>query len=314
MIPIVVDTDPGIDDAVTLALAALSPTIDLVAVTTTYGSASLAATTRNAREVLRLCNRSDVSVVPGCNRPLKRDLATAPHTHGPTGVGHAPVPETTPEHDTADKHALLDVLSGSQQLELITIGPLTNLASAIQADESLVRSRVRRHIGMFGTVRTHASTERRADFNAWCDPEATDLVLRSGLNTTMVSLDAARQMVLTPRDVEILVATSDPLVKWLGRALEFYLQAYEATGHVSGCFIHDVLTVGELLCPGLLTCDRLRLRVNLGDGVLRGHTTVDAAGHLANVAIRLDVPSMQRLLGVVFGRPWLEWLNRGGPG
>jgi inosine-uridine nucleoside N-ribohydrolase len=313
--PIVIDTDPGIDDAVALALAALSPAAHLAAVTTSYGSTTLSASTRNARHLLRLCGRTDVAVLPGCDRPIRRDAATAPEKHGATGVGLSPVPEPHPEDRTSNQHALLEVLAGTDQLvELLTIGPLTNLAWALEADESLVVKRVRRHIGMFGTIHERGSEARLADFNAWCDPEAVEKVLHAGLNTTMVGLDVTRQIVLRAAEAEILAASEDPLQNWLGKALQFYVKATASESRVNGCYLHDVLIVGEALCPGLLTCERVFLTVDLDEGEGRGHTKVDASGVPTMVATAVDVALMQELLGVVFGKRWSGWVNTGGHG
>ncbi len=303
--PVIIDTDPGIDDVVTLALAARSPDIDIVAVTTTYGNAPLHASTRNAREVLRLTGQAQVPVLPGSSHPLVRALVTAPETHGPEGVGYAPVPPARPADGKSNETVLIDVLSGaSPPITLLTLGPLTNLAHALASDASLVRSRVERHIGMFGNLHERGNTNRWADFNAWCDPEATDRVLRSGLRTVMVGLDVTRRMVVSAREVDLLASADDELKRWLGKALMFYVEFHRRQEGLNGCVVNDPLTLGELLHPGLLTCATTPLEVDLDDGEHRGHTREREGGVATAVAMKVDVSRMRALLARVFGPDW----------
>lgn len=302
---VVIDTDPGIDDVVALALAARSPELDIVAVTTTYGNARLETTTRNAREVLRLAGRSDITVWPGADKPLQRPLVTAPKTHGESGVGYAPVPAAAGDEEP-DEHVLLRLFDSlAEPITLITLGPLTNLAHALAGESALVRARVRRHIGMFGTVHERGNADRWADFNSWCDPEAADRVLRAELNTLMVGLDVTRRMVLEAHTVRRFASSSDPLVSWLGRALQFYVEFHASRGRLNGCVVNDVLTLGELLSPGLLTTADLRLHVDLDDGENRGRTSEGDAGTMTATAMQVDVARMRRLLRRVFGNDWI---------
>ena len=290
-VSILIDTDPGIDDVVALSLAARSPELDVAGITTTYGNATLAAATRNARAVLALLEQP-IPIYPGSDRPLERPLLTAPETHGPTGVGYAPVGGE--ELVTPNPTVLLDLLEWSERpVTLVTLGPLTNLAHALSVGPDLVRSRVRRHIGMFGSLHEQGNTNRWADFNAWADPEAVDIVLRAGLPTVMVGLDVTRRMELSAVQVERLGTSSDPLTAWLAKALRFY--------GLDGCVVHDVLPLGELIEPGLLTLAQVSLAVNLEEGEHRGHTVEDPAGVPTQVALDVDMARMRALLGRVFG-------------
>jgi pyrimidine-specific ribonucleoside hydrolase len=302
-VPIVIDTDPGIDDVVALALAARSPELRVQAVTTTYGNATLAATTRNARAALELAGAGGTPVHPGADRPLARSLVTAPETHGPTGVGHAPVAAERPV--TPDPTVLLDVLEEVDwPVTLVTLGPLTNLAHAVEVGGEFVRQRVARHIGMFGNIHERGNTNRWADFNAWSDPEAADRVLGAGLATEMVGLDVTRRMELSAGAVEHLASASDPLTSWLGRALRFYVQFHRSQERLDGCVVNDVLPLGELIAPGLLTLADLRLAVDLGEGEHRGRTVERPDGVPTRVALEVDIHRMRELLGRVFGDDW----------
>jgi inosine-uridine nucleoside N-ribohydrolase len=312
-LPLVIDTDPGIDDVVTLALAARSPSLDIVAVTTTYGNAPLDATTRNAHEVLRLAGRSDIPVWPGCDRPLVRSLTTAPQVHGITGVGYAPVPSPSQADGTPNDRVLLDILSRCPEpVILVTLGPLTNLARALEEDCDVVQSRICQHIGMFGSLTERGSVDRWADFNAWCDPEAVDHVLRAGMNTHMVGLDVTRRMVLSRSEVSALASSSDALVKWLGQALQFSVEAHAERLPLNGCVVNDVLTVGELLSPGMLRFVTHRLRVDPGDGEHRGRTRADSNGFRTLVAVEADTDRMHTTLARVLGNDGLaQWIVGG---
>lgn len=296
---VILDTDPGIDDAVTLALAARSPELEIVAVTTTYGNATLDRCTRNACRVLELAGRPDIAVLPGSDRPLIRPLVTAPETHGPTGVGYAPVPPPRPVK--AQPEILLELISQERQpVVLVTLGPLTNLAQTIRRDAELVRQKIRLHVGMFGNLRQRGNTNRWADFNAWADPEAAHLVLNAGLATTMVGLDATRRFTLSRTEVERLQQSADPLVCWLAAALAFYVEFHRRQERLDGCVVNDVLTIGELLSPGLLHTQPVRLVVDLDEDEHRGHTREREDGSLVLAATDVDVAKMRTLLRRVF--------------
>jgi len=298
-VPVVIDSDPGIDDVVALALALRSPELDVAAIVTSYGNATLDLTTRNARHLLEILGRADVPVLPGADRPLARALVTAPETHGPTGVGHAPVPAAPAVEPDSD--ALLRALEGcARPVVLITLGPLTNLALAVTRDAPLLRSRVTRHLGMFGSLRERGNTNRWADFNAWCDPEAAQRVLAAQLGTVMVGLDVTRRMTFAADEVTGLARSADPLVGWLGAALQFYVEFHRSQERLDGCVVNDVLPVGELLAPGLLTLAQRRIRVDLDEGEHRGHTVAHTHGAPTEVALRVDIPRMRALLARVF--------------
>jgi inosine-uridine nucleoside N-ribohydrolase len=293
--PVVIDTDPGIDDVVALAIALRSPELEVVGITTSYGNATLDLTTRNARHLLKLLGRADVPVIPGAARPLCRPLVTAPGTHGPSGVGHAAVPAPTPVAARPD--ALVTALDlQPTPVTLITLGPLTNLALALEADAAFVRGRVARHLGMFGSIRERGNTNRWADFNAWCDPEAVQRVLGAGLGTVMVGLDVTRRMTFSAEEVAGFAASPDGTVAWLGNALQFYVELHRAQERLDGCVVNDVLPIGEVLEPGLLTLAELPLSIDLDAGEHRGHTVESAGGTPTQVALGVDIPRMHERL------------------
>jgi len=301
-IPVVLDTDAGIDDAVALALAAKSPELAVLAVTTTYGNTRLAAATRNARFVLRLAGRPDIPVFPGADAPLTRPLTTAPEIHGTEGVGDAPVPPAQQTEAIPDRRCLLNVLAAAERpVTLVTLGPLTNLALALSAEKDLVRTQVARHLGVFGSLRERGAATRWADFNAWCDPDAAHLVLRAGLDTVLVGLDVTRLVVLSATEIERLPSSPEPLVHWLGQTLRYYSESLRREARPSGCVVNDVLPVVELVAPGTLRCSRFALDIDLGDGEDRGRTYESPGGVPTMVATGIDVDRARRLLVRVLG-------------
>lgn len=305
---IIIDTDPGIDDVVALALAALSPELDIVAITTTYGNVSLDLATSNARRLLDLTNSSRIPVYPGSDRPMLRDLVTATDTHGQSGIGYAssgPKTEVTP-----NRTAILNALRNEPKpITLVTLGPLTNLAHALEADPVLVKERITRHIGMFGNLHERGNTNRWADFNAWCDPEATKAVLKAQLPTEMVGLDVTRQMVVSGRETDWLCDCGDRLAAWLGQALRFYVEFHQLQESLDGCVVNDILPVGELLHPGLLGYETHQVDVDLSAGEERGRTRTDKKGFRTQVATSVDINMMRKLLDRVFSSNWRKPLE-----
>jgi len=295
---VVVDTDPGVDDLLALALAARSPELDLVAVTTSYGNASLSATTRNAREVLRLAGRSDVPVIPGAAAPLRRTASTAPIRHGPEGAGDAAVP---PAHAVVpNPRALAQVLQRQPEpIIVVTMGPLTNLAAALAGAPERMAPRIARHVGIFGAVRHGAGGPARADFNTWCDPEAADQVIRAQLPTTMIALDASRRMMLAEDVVQRARRSTDPLASWLGAALSCALRSDRSERGIDGVLVHDVLTIATLLAPRVIRAETIPVRVSLDAGETRGHTREGADGTPTAVAVDVDVDGVMALLARV---------------
>ena len=301
---VIIDTDPGIDDVVAITLAARSPEINLIAVTTTYGTAPLALTTRNARTALRVAGRPDVPVLPGAARPRSRNLATAPDTHGESGVGYAPISPTVPPKPAPRRRVLIDLLERvAAPVTLVTLGPLTNLANALEYDRALVTCHVQCHIGMFGALHERGHADRLADFNAWCDPEATELVINSELSTHMVGLDVTRQMTVTADEVASLSNAPSEVTRWFSAALQFYVESHRRTHGLDGCVIHDVLPIGEVVTCGTIRFQTKEVVVDLDESERRGHTT-EGRGSAVRAAVAVDTHQMGHLLTRVFGQGW----------
>jgi len=303
----VIDTDPGIDDALALLLAARASAARLGAVTVTYGNTTLERAARNARVVLDRAP-SDAPVLTGWDRPLLRSLIVAKETHGAEGLGdHDDLPP--PGTPTPSARALLDALARTEgAVTLITLGPLTNLALALREDTAFVRQRVVRHVMMGGNVAEAGNTGPFSEFNVWCDPEAADEVLRAGLGTEMVGLDVTRRLVLPAAAVARLARHADPDARWLGCLLGFYVRFHEEYEGLHGAVINDPLAVALALAPAWGRVERHVLAVDLADGDDRGRTAPGGPGDpVVSVYREVDVgPVHDLLLEHLFG----QWLTK----
>ena len=294
-----------------LLLALASPELNVRGVAISYGNTVLENAYRNGVEILRRAGKR-VTLAIGARRPLKRALAVALETHGESGLGFAAVP---PAGVVLDFVRPLDRLLAEQDepVTLVTLGPLTGLALALRRDRDLVRAKVARHLAMAGSLDAPGNTTPYSEFNAWCDPEALDAVLRAELPTELVGLDVTRRFVLSGEDVARLGQVDAPLARWVHDALRCYLDFHRQYEGLDGCVINDVLPVAELLHPGggVLSFTPLRLAVGLEDGDQRGRTKVHPEG--ARVAVATDVrtePVRAMLLERVL--PWLAGSLIGG--
>jgi inosine-uridine nucleoside N-ribohydrolase len=292
--PVIIDTDPGIDDALALLLALHSPELDVRGVAVSYGNTVLENALRNCVEILRRARRR-LPIAVSARRPLVRALAVASETHGVSGLGAAPLPATGVALDFVKP---LDRLLADQRdpVTLVTLGPVTGLALALRRDPGLVRATVQRHLAMIGSLRAPGNTTRYAEFNAWCDPEALAEVLRAELPTELVGLDVTRKVVLTGAEIERLGSSDDELAGWLSGALRFYLEFHRQYAKLDGCVINDALPIAELIAPGTLGFESLRLAVDLEEGERRGRTRADPEGAAARMATTVRSEVVHRLL------------------
>ena len=300
-LPVVIDTDPGIDDCLALLLALASPELDVRAVTVSYGNTVVEHAYRNAVAILRLAGKR-VSLGIGARRPLKRPLAVARETHGPSGLGHAAVPPAGTVLDYT--RSLGRVLAASPEpVVLVTLGPLTSLALALH-DEPGLKAKIRRHVAVAGAFAVPGNTTPHSEFNAWCDPDALVHVLEAKLPTEIIPLDVSRAVTISTAEVSRLGEVDDQKARWLHDALRFYVDFHKTYESLDGCIVNDVLAVAALIDPGILTFRPQRLAIGLQDGDERGRTSVAPEGGHALVA---SEPQAQRVRGLLFERvlPWL---------
>lgn len=274
-IPLIVDTDPGVDDAVALMLAVASPEVDLRAVTTVFGNVPLPATTRNAGRVLALAGRPDVLVAAGAARPLVHaQTERAEHWHGGDGLGgraeHLPAPGTDPDPRGAVEVMAAVLRDAAEPVTIAPIGPLTNVALLLAVHPELA-GRIGRIVWMGGSLGA-GNTTGAAEFNAHCDPEAAHRVLtQAEVPVTMVPLDLTLRCPAGPRWLAALDA-GGPRGHELAQVIAHYRAAYRARYGVDAVALHDAVAVLEAILPGTVRCTPLPVHVACDLGPARGAT------------------------------------------
>jgi len=291
-LPVIIDTDPGIDDCLALLLALNSPELDVRGITISYGNTVVENAYRNAVEIIRKVKHTvRVPLGIGARRPLKRQIQVADDTHGPSGLGYADVP---PAGVILDYVRPLERMLEAQPepITLVTLGPVTSLALVLRANPGLVRDKVGRHVAMIGNVEAPGNQTRFSEFNAWCDPEALATVLAAEIPTEMIGLDVTRKLIIKGNEVERLAQHSP----WLHDALRFYVEFHKKQEGLDGAVINDVLAIAYLLQPDVLTFSDLRLSVDLDDGQSRGRTKLNPKGSFVRVAMDVHPPPVRRML------------------
>lgn len=270
--PIILDCDPGHDDATALLLALASPEVELLGVTTTYGNQTLEKTTANALRVLELAGRVDVPVAAGAERPLVRELVVASHVHGESGLDGPvlPPPRARPVPEDAVAFVAGRLRAAGRPLTLIATGPLTNVARYLDehGGEGLER------IVLMGGSIAEGNMTPAAEFNIWCDPEAAQRVLASGLDVTMIGLDVTHKALLTPALAERLRA-SGHVGAFVAELNEFFSRFHRETYGWEGAPIHDAVAVAHVLRPGLVETRYRNVEVEVASELCRGRTVVD---------------------------------------
>ena len=273
-IPILIDCDPGHDDAVALLLALASPEVELVGVTTVSGNQTLAKTTANALRVLELVGRGDVPVAAGADRPIKRDLFVAAYVHGESGLdGPAlPDPQRQPVSEDAADFIAERVSASAQPVTLIPTGPLTNVAVFLERHEDAAKKLER--IVLMGGAIAEGNVTPAAEFNIWADPEAAATVFRSGLDVTMIGLDVTHKALMTPAHGQRLRETGRTGT-FVAELLEFYSRFHREVYDFPGSPVHDAVAVAHVLVPDLVETKHRNVEIELQSELCRGRTVVD---------------------------------------
>ncbi|WP_346620912.1 nucleoside hydrolase [Blastococcus montanus] len=274
--PLVIDTDPGIDDALAILLALGSPEVDLQLVTTVHGNVELAQVTENALRVLHLAGRSDVPVAAGAVASLVHPQPErAGHVHGETGLGGVELPPSPAEVDPRPAViALADVLLASPvPVTVAAIGPLTNIALLLAVFPDAA-ARIGRLVVMGGSAARGGNVTAAAEFNIWSDPEAAQAVFASGLPTVMVGLDVTLPTVL-PEEGIARFAAAGPIGRSAAAILQQYVDHARDAYGTAGVVVHDALALTEAIAPGTLGTVRRDVVVDTTHGAGRGQTLVD---------------------------------------
>lgn len=273
-IPVILDCDPGHDDALAIMLAVADPAIDLLAVTTVAGNVTLENTTVNALRVLDMVGRPDIPVAAGADRPRIRELSTAASMHGDGGLaGPLPVAPSRPPSSLTAVELIAQVLTeASEPVTLVVTGPQTNAAAALESLPHL-RDRIARIVFMGGAVDLGNWTPA-AEFNIWVDPEAADVVLRSGLDLTMIGLEVTHQAWLADEHADALRGRGD-CGQFVAELLDHFVGFHQERFGWEGAPIHDAVTIAHLIDPTLVTTVFANVQVDLESELCVGRTVVD---------------------------------------
>jgi len=304
--PIILDVDPGHDDAVAIMLACGARDLDLLAVTTVAGNVPLEKTTRNALRVLSLISHTGVPVAAGASSPLHRPLRTAEDIHGESGLEGPEIPDASFAADERGATALIaDALRGSPEpVTLVPVGPLTNVATFLREHPEL-KERIARISLMGGSIGL-GNTTPAAEFNVYVDPEAAREVFESGLPITMSGLDVTHQAGAGRAEREKLRSLGR-IGGVVAELLEYFASTYESVFGFDAPPLHDAVAVAAVLEPGLLKTRAMRVEVECESELTRGETVCDFYGVTgrspnAEVGVELDREGFFELLYRTLGR------------
>jgi purine nucleosidase len=276
--PIIIDCDPGQDDAVALFLAMSSPDeLEILGVTTVAGNVPLALTRRNARMMCDIAGRQDIPVFSGCDKPMVRDAITAEYIHGNTGIDGVDVFE--PDTPLQQQHAVDFIVEAllvadDASVTVVATGPLSNIGTAIEKEPAIL-PRVKQIVVMGGAMREGGNRSPSAEFNILVDPQAAEIVFNCGRPIVVMGLDVTHQVLSTRSRVDRIRALDNPVAEATAGMLSFF-HRYDAKKYGSeGAPLHDPCTIAWLLDPGLFQTRECNLSVETESELTMGHTAVD---------------------------------------
>lgn len=277
---IIIDTDPGIDDAMAIYYALASPELDVVGLTTVFGNCEIEVCTRNALQLLEIAGRSDIPVAQGAGRPMAQVFrGAATFVHGEDGLGEVGLapPATAPDPRQAAQFIIDTVMASPGEITLVPVGPMTNVALAMllepRLDENLAGI-----VMMGGNAFVPGNASPAAEANIINDPEAADIVFGARCPVTMVGLDVTEQVCMTPTDLDRIGTIDTARAQLLARVVPHYLTFHRARG-VEGINVHDSTVISYLLAPDAFRSVAHPVRVDCGDGVGRGKTWPSVRHH-----------------------------------
>lgn len=276
-LPIIIDCDPGVDDAVALLLAFASAELDILAVTTVGGNVSAARTARNACVVREVADREAVPVFAGADRPLRREPVDAGAFHGESGLGalEPAAPRQGPaagESATAIVDRVMARPAGS--VTLVVIGPMTNVAMALDREPALAR-RLRQVVAMGGARSEGGNITASAEFNFFADPHAADVVFRSGVPVVCFGLDATHQVRATEARIAAIEAIATPAARMAAQMLRFSQRVEREVVGALDAPLHDPCTIAWLLRPDLFELRACRIDIETASPLTLGHSAVE---------------------------------------
>ncbi|HDZ8876968.1 MULTISPECIES: pyrimidine-specific ribonucleoside hydrolase RihA [Aeromonas] len=294
-LPVILDSDPGHDDAIALILALASPELKVLAVTTSAGNQTPDKTLNNALRILTLLGRDDISVAAGAPKPLARELIIADNVHGESGLDgpKLPDPAFAPVAMTALELMAKCLRESPEPVTLVPTGPLTNIALLLAAHPEL-KSKIARIVLMGGAAGAGNWTPA-AEFNIYVDPEAADMVFKSGLPITMCGLDVTHQAQVMDEDIERVRAINNPVAQCVAGLLDFFMIYHrDPKWGFAGAPLHDPCTIAWLLAPALFHGVECRVDIETGGTHTSGMTVVDRYGLTGKSANALVLLGLDR--------------------
>ena len=297
---IIMDCDPGHDDAIAIILAAVQPTLEILAITTVSGNAEIEKTTDNALKICDLVSLTDVMVSKGASEPLVRLRETAPGIHGDSGLDGPELP--VPSRSWSEEHGADTIIrlvkASTEPVTLLPTGPLTNIALALtKAPE--IKKNIEEIVLMGGG--TFGNWTPTAEFNIWADPEAARKVFESGIPTVVMGLDITHQALATKEVIEQVNKIDNHVSNIVGELLVFFASTYKEMFDFDGAPVHDVLTVAYLVAPELFKMKDVNIVVETKGEFTAGTTLIDLHGVTgrevnAKFGVELDVEGFWKLM------------------
>lgn len=274
---VIIDCDPGIDDSLAILLAMSSPELDVLGITTVSGNVTSDVGAKNTLHALQMCSSLDTPVYEGEKYPLVRELITAQDTHGEDGIGensYEDVKDVIIRNNAVD--FIIKTLKENKDVSIIALGPLTNIAKALQKDKEAFDN-MDEFISMGGAFRVEGNCSPVAEFNYWVDPHAANYVFQNlSQKIHMVGLDVTRKIVLTPNIIEFINRLDKNMAKYITEITRFYIDFHWNQEKIIGCVINDPLAVAYFIDKSL--CSGFESFVQIAeDGISIGQSIVDVA-------------------------------------
>jgi len=275
---IIIDTDPGQDDAVAILLALASPDeIDVIGITAVAGNVPLALTEKNARIICELAGRTDIPVFAGCDRPLGRSLVTAEHVHGKTGLDGPVLPD--PQMPLQSTHAVDFIIEtlrahASGTITLCPLGPLTNIATALTKAPDIAK-KIAAIVLMGGAYFEVGNITPTAEFNIYVDPEAADIVFKSGINITVMPLDVTHKALVTKPRNDAFRALGTPVGNAVAEMTDFFERFDKEKYGSAGAPLHDPCVTAYLIRPELFSGRHINVEIETSSELTRGMSVAD---------------------------------------
>ena len=292
-IRLILDTDPGIDDALALLLLAASPEIELQAITVTHGNTSVDKCLVNALKLADFAGLKGVPIARGASAPLIKSLTVAEDTHGDGGLGYAILPDSSLQ--VSEKNAIDTIIElvhkFPNEITILAIGPLTNIALAILKDPSIT-TLIDRIVVMGGSIHFPGNMTPDCEYNVFCDPEAFDIVLRAGLDFTLVPLDVTYKCLFTKEHISKMTDVRPAIKKFIEDSTRFYMEFHDEYQSIDGCAINDPLAAAILIRPDLVELRDYYMTIELKGEHTKGKTSVDhykVLNKAANSKVAMEV-------------------------